>query len=100
MPQWNETIYLNPAPRPDAPLRLEMAGITHPDPDYRIARRESPGLYVLEYVLRGRGHLTYGGEYYAVSAGDVYFLQPGAEMEYHSDRHDPWVKIWFNVRGK
>lgn len=100
MAQWNETIYLNPAPRSDAPLRLEMAGVTHPDADYRIVRRESPGLYVLEYVLRGRGHLTYGGEYYAVSAGDVYFLQPGAEMEYHSDRHDPWEKIWFNMRGK
>lgn len=100
MAPWNESIWLCPAAREDDVLCPELAGITHPDPDYRIARREMQGFYVLEYVLRGRGHLTCGGEYYAVSAGDVYFLQPGTAHEYHSDRADPWEKIWFNIRGR
>ncbi len=100
MSQWNETIYLLPAPLPEAPLRLELAGITHPDPTYRIVRRDVRDLYVLEYVLRGTGHLVCDGEHHILSAGDVYLLQPGTVQEYYSDRKDPWEKVWFNIRGK
>lgn len=100
MAPWNETVYLCPLPPPESPLRLKLAGITHPDPDYRIARREMPDMYVLEYVLRGKGHLSCGGEYYTLTAGDVYFLQPGMAHEYYSDPVEPWEKVWFNISGK
>ena len=100
MARWHETIYLGPASASEASLRLHAAGITHPDPEYRIARRNMQDLYVLEYVLRGRGELVCDGERYKISAGDVYFLQPGTTHEYYSDRSDPWEKVWINVSGK
>lgn len=100
MAHWHETIYLGPGPVPDAPLTLHAAGITHPDPEYRIARRNLQEFYVLEYVLRGHGELVCDGEHYKISAGDVYFLQPGSTHEYYSDRRDPWEKVWVNVGGK
>ena len=31
--------------------------------------------------------------------GDVYFLRAGDDHYYYSDAADPWIKIWFNVRG-
>ena len=88
-----------PMPRKDAPLQLLLAGITHPDPAYRIVRHSPTDLYVLEYVIRGKGHLYWGDKYYRPSGGDVYLLQPPLSHAYHSDAADPWEKIWFNLSG-
>ena len=99
MIEWNETIYSCPQPTENQPLRIELAGITHPDKSYRIFRSESKDIYVLEYVISGRGHLIHGGQYYEVTAGDVYFLQPHITHNYYSDPADPWKKIWFNLQG-
>ena len=99
MSGWNETIYTCPQPSESQPLILELAGITHPDTSYRISRSDPEDVYVLEYVIRGRGHLVCGGQYYEITAGDVYFLQPHVSHLYYSDPADPWEKIWFNLQG-
>ena len=99
MPRWNETIYPPPPTEDNAPLTLRLAGITHPDPRYRVSRPESNGLYVLEYVIRGRGHVTYGDRRFSPGGGDAYLLQPQAASEYRSDPENPWEKIWFNLSG-
>jgi len=99
MAGWNETIYTCPQPSGSQPLFLELAGITHPDTSYRISRSGAEDIYVLEYVIRGRGHLVYGGQYYEIMEGDVYFLQPHVPHRYYSDPKDPWEKIWFNLQG-
>lgn len=97
--KWNETIYICPQLPEDSPLQLKMAGITHPDPDYRILRNGTNGLFVLEYVVKGRGHIRYGDQKFSPVAGDVYFLQPPLRVEYYSDPDDPWEKVWFNLKG-
>ena len=80
-------------------LSVELAGVTHPDPRYRIDRRHGSAIYVLEYVVSGTGHLSVEGETHLLRAGDVYFLQPPTEHCYFADRRDPWTKLWFNLRG-
>ena len=99
MGRWKETIYTCPQLSDGGPLRLFSAGITHPDNTYRISRSESNGMYVLGYVIRGRGQVTCGDQHFTPEAGDVYFLQPEVAEEYHSDPDDPWEKIWFNLQG-
>ena len=96
---YKETFFPMPMPHPDAPLQILLAGITHPDPSYRIVRNSPGNLYVLEYVIRGKGHLRWGDKYYTPAEGDVYLLQPPLPHEYHSDSADPWEKIWFNLSG-
>ena len=99
MPVYKETFFPMPMPQNDAPLQLLHAGITHPDPSYRIVRNPPENIYVLEYVIRGKGHLYWGDKYYTPTAGDVYLLQPPLVHEYYSDTADPWEKIWFNLSG-
>ena len=94
-----ETIYVHPSYQEDHPLQLLMTGITHPDPEYHIRRPAVNGLYVLEYVISGKGHVRFGDMQFSPSAGDVYFLQPYAAVDYYSDRKDPWEKVWFNLKG-
>ena len=99
MSKWRETFFTCPQPQENAPLILELAGITHPDPAYRISRPASNGIFVLEYVIRGRGEIYYDDQHYSPEAGDAYFLQPHASHYYYSDPEDPWEKVWFNLRG-
>lgn len=99
MKQKKETIYLSPCENKDMPLQLQIAGITHADPGYFIKRPEKSSVYVLEYVISGKGHVHYGEKYFSPEAGDVYFLQPYAATEYYSDRKNPWQKVWFNLSG-
>jgi AraC-like DNA-binding protein len=75
-----------------------MAGQSWCDGTYRICRRQSP-VAVFEYVINGTGTVIEDGRQYRPSAGDVYILHPQRCHEYYADAADPWVKIWFNIRG-
>ncbi len=95
-----EAFFPFPFPQKESPLQLYSAGITYKSASYRIMRdKPDAGLYVLECVIRGKGHLYYGDQYYTVTEGDVYFLQPHVPHHYHSDPDDPWEKLWFNLTG-
>lgn len=72
---WKETFFSMPMPPKDAPLKLLLAGFTHKDASYRIVRNGLDDIYVLEYVISGKGHLHWGDKYYTPTAGDVYLLQ-------------------------
>lgn len=84
-------------PDPEA-FFVELTGVTYPDPHYRIDRDRSPVL-CLEYVISGQGYVDVGGQSFQPKAGDVYLLPMGLHHQYRSDPHDPWQKIWMNVRG-
>ena len=98
MPPLIETLFQLPESIFPTPLKLYSAGITHPDPNYRI-HREKPNLTVLEYIVSGEGHLVIDGRRYHIKAGDVYLLHPFTDQDYASDRLNPWEKIWFNLSG-
>ncbi len=82
-----------------APFSVEMCGTSYCDESYFIFRENST-IYVMEYVLSGRGTVGENGRTAVASAGDVYFLRRGRRHEYRSDAKDPWVKIWFNFKGE
>ena len=79
-------------------LSVNIAGITLPDPRYRIIRNVAK-FYVLEYILSGSGIVVTGGTSQELHAGDSYFLQPGEAHEYRSSPGDPWTKLWINFHG-
>lgn len=84
-------------------IYVEMAGITHPDPAYFIRRtrnqRSFNYLYVLEYVVSGKGYIECDGQTYTVQAGDFYFLNRGIEPCYYADPEKPFEKLWVNIAG-
>lgn len=75
-----------------------LAGVTYPNPEYRILRQPSSE-YVFEYVISGTGHIEYGGEIIDVCAGTFYYIKKGADVVYYADADDPYEKIWMNLDG-
>lgn len=78
---------------------VEMAGITYPDRNYHIVRRNSH-IYCIEYILSGKGYVRCDGVEFFPKAGDVYCLPAGLHHEYGSLAEEPFEKIWINVRGE
>lgn len=93
-----EDIIRFPIPQMKTPFYLEMAGISYCDGSYKITRLDSRET-VLEYVVDGRGYINAEGGNYTASAGEVYILRKGTTHTYSSDAKNPWVKIFFNIRG-
>ena len=82
-----------------AAFTVSLAGITYPDPNYKIYR-ECSKIYVAEYVYDGEGTVICGGNEYHIIKGDAYILPAGKEHCYYSDRNNPWTKKWLNISGE
>ena len=82
-----------------APFAVEMCGTSFCDGSYHIYREHSK-IYVMEFVLEGRGRVAESGKSAIAEAGDVYFLRKGRRHDYQSDPASPWTKIWFNFTGE
>lgn len=82
----------------DRPFYIEMAGITYPDPNYHIIRKDS-SIHCFEYVTKGEGIVTVDGQTNYPCADDLYILPKGADHNYRSLPENPFEKIWFNVSG-
>ncbi|HBP38788.1 MAG TPA: hypothetical protein DD640_08635 [Clostridiales bacterium] len=80
------------------PFVVEMAGTSYCDGTYRIFRQQSP-VFVFEYVLQGTGTVIEDQQMFYPGPGDVYILHAHCRHEYYADPADPWVKVWFNIRG-
>ncbi len=84
----------------DLPFRIVMAGITHPDPSYRIERSKKRNrIFVFEYVIFGQGEIEIEGNRYKVAEGDTYILTPDTDQCYYSDKNEPFKKIWVNIES-
>ena len=84
-------------------LEVIMAGITHPNPTYRImhniSKRFPYDYYVFEYVISGVGYIETPEEKYTVKAGDFYFLNRLRYHIYYADPNDPYEKIFVVLKG-
>ena len=80
------------------PFWIRLAGVTHPDPEYRISRANSQ-VTVVEYVVSGAGYISFEGKLCRVSAGQIYLLPSGIPHLYFSDPEEPFEKIFLNVVG-
>lgn len=84
-------------------LEVIMAGITHPNPAYRIIHNVSNQFpydyYVFEYVVKGTGYIETPEEKYTVKGGDFYFLNKLRYHIYYADPDDPYEKIFIVLKG-
>ena len=93
---YNEEIITFPFENKKTPINIQIMGITHPNPTYKIDVKNLK-VYVFEYIISGKGTLINNCVEYSPEAGDVYILKEGAESRYYSDKQEPWEKIWINV---
>ena len=84
----------------NVPFAVKSIGITYKDSNYRIHRAlDKSYIYVLEYVISGRGVVnTPTGTFYP-SAGDSFFLRANEIHDFYSVPEDPMEKIWVTVVG-
>lgn len=84
-------------------FHIKEAGITLPDPTYRIVRPRSGEvydyMYVLEYVQEGEGTIELEGGDYPICKGDSYFINKQIECVYYSNPENPLRKVWINCAG-
>ena len=86
-------------------LQITSAGITYPQPNYCVVRSRRMGeifenLYVIEYVVSGKGYIESEGKREEVKAGDLYIICRKTNHCYYADKNDPFEKKWLNVRGE
>ena len=100
--KWGEEIVVDNTIGNDY-LEIIMAGITHPNPTYRIMHNISKQFpydyYVFEYVVKGVGYIETPEEKYTVKAGDFYFLNKLRYHIYYSDPDEPYEKIFIVLKG-
>ena len=100
--KWGEEIVIDNTLGNDY-LEVIMAGITHPNPTYRIMHNISNQFpydyYVFEYVVKGTGYIETPEEKYVVKEGDFYFLNRQRYHIYYSDAEDPYEKIFIVLKG-
>lgn len=93
-----EDLYFFAKPIKEPPFYLDLAGISYCDKNYKISRKNSTET-VLECVVKGTGFLNVDGREYVAKEGDVYLIRQKTDHFYYSDARDPWVKIFFNIKG-
>ncbi|PTI28491.1 AraC family transcriptional regulator [Staphylococcus xylosus] len=55
---------------------------------------------VLHIVTQGEGTFSYAGETYHLTAGDIFLLECGMEVEYKPSFSNPWTYYWVGMNGK
>lgn len=55
---------------------------------------------VLHIVTQGEGTFSYAGETYRLTAGDIFLLERGMEVEYKPSFSNPWTYYWVGMNGK
>ncbi len=85
-------------------LEIYTAGITNPNPAYRITHNICQeemhfDYYGFEYVLSGVGYIETPEKTYTVSEGDLYFLNKLRYHDYYPDKKNPFKKEFVVVRG-
>ncbi len=80
------------------PFYISLAGVTYPDPHYRIYHKVRTAS-VLEYVTSGKGYVLANGMIHEVGPDTIYFLRKGETHHYFSDKKAPFTKIFLNISG-
>lgn len=56
--------------------------------------------YALHFIREGRGTLKWGDKEIQLKAGMCFVLFRGMDVEYYTDRHDPWKYDWIDFTGE
>lgn len=100
--KWGEEIVIDNSLSNDY-FEVILAGITHPNPSYRIIHNVSKQFtydyYVFEYVVSGTGYIETPEAKYTVKGGDFYFLNKSRYHIYYADPSDPYEKMFIVLKG-
>ncbi len=55
--------------------------------------------WTIHLVVSGKGTLHYNGNFYSLSANDIFVLPPNELIGYYPDPSDPWDYIFFTFTG-
>ncbi len=77
-------------------LRVQCFGVSFPDKNYEVKRDNKQNIYVIEYVLDGKGYLEIEDKKFNVKAGDAYLIEANTNHHYYSDKANPFKKYWIN----
>ena len=80
-------------------LNIELSGITFADPSYHINRHNNWDMFIIEYILKGKGYIKCNEKKHTVHAGQTYIIRNYTSHEYWADKNDPYEKVWINVSG-
>ncbi|MUT67695.1 AraC family transcriptional regulator [Paenibacillus sp. NEAU-GSW1] len=61
-----------------------------------------PGLrdiYIVHYVVNGKGQFSTGGETYQLSEGQGFLITPNTLVHYAANETDPWTYSWIGFDG-
>lgn len=70
-------------------------GVPNVDYNYTVFQKS-----VLHIVTQGEGTFSYAGETYHLTAGDIFLLERGMEVEYKPSFSNPWTYYWVGMNGK
>lgn len=57
-------------------------------------------VYIIHYILKGKGCFETGGKRYTLQAGDSFIIFPGVTVCYYPDEEDEWEYIWVDFSGE
>lgn len=57
-------------------------------------------VYVLHYIISGKGFLEMNQKVHEINAGDVFLIFPDTEVYYYPSKEDPWEYIWVDFSGE
>src|SRR5438045_3695284 len=89
---------LEDGPALGLPLAVVGGGHEFCSPSYEIRRATFP-YYAVEFVARGHGWLTLGGQRHRLEAGTVFSYGPGVSQCITTDVHDPLDKFFLDFTG-
>ena len=85
------------------PFQIFLAGIGYPWPEYRIVHNETAdsswNMYILEYVLEGRGYAQTDDGRFEVQAGDLFFMNRDRRITYGAVPEEPYKKLFVVFHG-
>lgn len=64
-----------------------------------ISSRDPIDSYLFMMILKGDGSVTYNGETYFVSAGDIAFVDCNMKYSHRSSEKNPWEIKWIHFNG-
>lgn len=94
---YNENLYLNLLEHDRCGYIVQIGRVV-PRPGYAQHKR-GLGRHLIDYVVRGRGYVTCRGKTYPVGEGDLIYLRKGIDVDYGTDKAEPYEKLWLSADG-
>ena len=94
----NEKIVYAGSASPGCAVNCILAGVTYPNPDYKVFRTESD-VYLFEYITKGKGYIEINNTKHPASEGDFCFTGKGQKACYSADPMEPYEKMWLCLDG-